>query len=61
MNKWLEVLAGLILLLVAIYIWGIDLIGFGQSAITVLKGGLIWFAIMIGLILLILGITELKE
>jgi hypothetical protein len=61
MNKWLEVLIGLIFLSLAIYIGGTNLFGFGQSALITLKGGLIWLVSIIGLILLILGITELKE
>ena len=61
MNKWIEILLGLILLLIAIYIWGINWIGFGSAALIVLKGGIIWLGLMIGLILLILGISELRE
>jgi len=34
---------------------------FGTAAWEVLKGGLIWFVIMIGLLFLMLGISDLKN
>ena len=61
MNKWLEILIGLILVVAAIYTWGMNFAGFGTAALEFLKGGIIWFVIMIGLLLLLLGISDLKE
>lgn len=61
MNKWLKLLIGLILLVAAVYVWGMDFLGFGTAALNLLKGGIIWFVIMLGLLLLFLGITDLKE
>ena len=66
MNKWLELLLGLILIVVPIYVaWGFpnthQLASWGVATMTVLKGGIIWFAIMIGLLFLMLGISDLKE
>ena len=63
MNKWAELLLGLILVVVPIYAaWGIpQMASWGTSAITVLKGGLVWFLIMIGSLFLMLGISDLKE
>jgi len=61
MTKWLEILVGLILLLVPIYLWIIDFWGMGSAALTFFKGGLIWFILMIGLLFLMLGISDLKE
>ena len=61
MNKWLELLLGLILIAVAVYSWGMNLYGFGDAAITFLKGGVIWFVIMISLLLIVLGISDIKE
>jgi len=71
MNKWSELLLGLILLIGAILvawyssvyswsIWGISL-NFLNPAWTVLKGGLVWFVIMIGLLFIMLGISDLKD
>lgn len=66
MNKWLEILAGLILLAVPIWVWIAspswgDTWNFGSAAWTFFKGGLIWFVLMIGLLFLMLGISDLKE
>ncbi|MDP2926062.1 MAG: hypothetical protein Q8N99_06830 [Nanoarchaeota archaeon] len=65
MNKWLEILVGLILIIAAVYAWmynnGQGLWGMGQAALTFLKGGIVWFIIMIGLLFLLLGISDLKD
>lgn len=61
MNKWLEILLGLILVIAAVYVWGINFWGMGEAALTFLKGGIVWFVIMIGLLFLMLGISDLKE
>lgn len=71
MNKWAELLFGLILfvgaILVAwmsgIYSWtifGKDL-NFLHSAWIFLKGALFWIVILVGLLLIVLGINDLKE
>jgi hypothetical protein len=65
MNKWLELLIGLILLigaiLVAFYSQGWGTFNFWSAAWSFLKGGVIWFVIMIGLLFILLGISDLKE
>ena len=61
MNKWSELLLGLILIIAAVYAWGMDIYGFGTAALEFLKGGIVWFVIMIGLMFLLLGISDLKE
>jgi hypothetical protein len=63
MNKYLEILIGIILLVVPIAEWVGNYTGlnFGTAALEVLKGGLVWLVILIGLIFLILGISELKD
>ncbi len=61
MNKILQIVLGLILLVVPIYAWGINYASFGDAAITFLKGGILWLVILIGIVLVILGISELKE
>lgn len=64
MNKWLEILLGLILILVSVLFWGFSYKwgswNFGTAAWEFLKGGVVWFVIMIGLLFLVLGITDLK-
>lgn len=61
MNKWFELLIGLVLIATAIFAWGMNLWGFGESALIFLKGGIIWFIIMIALLLVILGISDIKN
>lgn len=61
MNKWIKILLGILLLVIPIYVWAINWIGFGTAALEFLKGGLVWAVIMIGLLFLILGIYDLKE
>ncbi len=71
MNKLLEILIGLVLIVAALLVgwfshydswmlWGISF-NFGSAAWSFLKGGIVWFAIMIGLLLLLLGISDLRE
>tara|TARA_Y100000310_G_scaffold341480_1_gene440746 strand:+ start:1934 stop:2131 length:198 start_codon:yes stop_codon:yes gene_type:complete len=64
MNKWGEILLGLILLIGAVVVWNQTLsLGFwdfGTAAWEFFKGGLVWFVIMIGLLFILLGISDLK-
>ena len=71
MNKWLELMLGLILLVVVIiftwassaYSWvlfGKDF-DFLHAAWIVLKGAAFWFVTMIALLLIVLGINDLRD
>ena len=65
MNKWLEIVLGLILVVVAILVsfnslgWGSW--NFGTAAWEVLKGGAVWAVIGLGFLFLLLGISDLKD
>ena len=61
MNKWMEILLGLALVVASIYAWGMNLWGMGSAALGFLKGGIVWVVIMVGLLFLMLGISDLKE
>ena len=61
MNKWLGLLVGLILVVVTVYLAGMNIWGFRYAAISVFKGMLIWIVFFIGLVLIILGISDLKD
>ncbi len=61
MNKWTELLLGLILVIASVYAWGMNYLGMGTAALEFLKGGIVWFVIMIGFLFLMLGISDLKE
>ncbi|MEK6825472.1 MAG: hypothetical protein AABY00_01665 [Nanoarchaeota archaeon] len=64
MNKWLELLVGLVLVIGAILVafysqsWGTW--NFWSAAGTVFKGGLFWFVVGIGALFVLLGISDLK-
>ena len=60
MNKLMSILVGLILLAAPIFAWGSNWAGFGDAALQFVQGGLVWILIGIGLILIILGISEIK-
>ena len=61
MNKWIELLVGLLLIALAIFAWGMNLWGFGEGALIFLKGGIMWLVIMIALVLVVLGISDIKN
>ena len=61
MNKFVGILVGLLLLSAPVYAWIIDFAGFGSAALTFLKGGLVWVALLVGLVSLVIGFTSLKE
>ncbi|MFH1358364.1 MAG: hypothetical protein ABIH37_00580 [archaeon] len=65
MNKWAEILLGLILIIVAVLVWAYSFEwgsfwDFGTAAWEFLKGAVIWIVILLGLLFLMLGISDLK-
>ncbi len=66
MNKWTEILLGLLLLNGVILLvwtsvqWG-TFWNFKHAAWEFLKGGLVWMISLIGLIFIMLGVSDLKE
>lgn len=61
MNKLVEIVLGLILVIIAVLGWILLPGGWGEAALTFLKGGIVWFVILIGILFLVLGISDLKE
>ena len=67
MNKWTEILVGLILVIGTIILsWYSGVLGgefwnFRSAAWIVFKGGLAWFVFFLGLLFLLLGISDLKN
>ena len=61
MNKWIEILLGLVLVIAAVLAWVVYPSNWGAAALTFLKGGLVWAVILLGLLFLMLGISDLKE
>ena len=60
MNKWMEIFVGLIFVVGAI-LAGFYFPNWLSAALVVLKGGILWFVLGIGLLLIMLGISELKD
>ena len=68
MNKWSEILIGLILIigaiLVAFYSQNWIILGksfnFWHAGWEFLKGGIFWFVAMVGVLFVLLGISDLK-
>lgn len=63
MKQILKVLMGLILLAGTIFFVSQEqyLLSWGQAALSLIKGGLTILVPLIGLILIVMGISELKE
>ena len=61
MNKFTEILMGLILVIVPIYAWITNFWDVGTAATAFFKGGLVWMLILIGALFLMLGISDLKD
>jgi hypothetical protein len=57
MNKWLELLIGLVLVIVGILVWAYF---WGPAAILFLEGAIVWFVIGLGALFILLGISDLK-
>ena len=63
MNKWIEILFGLVLIIIpiAIILPGMYLASWGLATLEFIKGGIVVFVVMIGLLFLMLGISDLRE
>jgi hypothetical protein len=59
MNKWTEILLGLIFIVAAILI-AFYFPSWLSAALVVLKGGVLWAVLGLGLLFVMLGISELK-
>jgi hypothetical protein len=61
MNKWLELLVGLILVIVTILLTVSYPESWGAAALSFIMGGIVIGVILVGLLFLVLGISDLKE
>lgn len=66
MDKWIEIIAGLVILVgIIIFVWASPSWGqfwnFRHAAWEFLKGGIIWLVALIGFVLIVLGINDLRE
>lgn len=61
MNKWIEILIGLILVIGAVFlVFGGYTQPWSEATWVVLKGGIVWGIFFVGLLFLMLGISDLK-
>ena len=62
MNKFIEILMGLILLVIpilaAVFVW---IPGLGKATLVFIGGGIVVVLVLFGLLFLILGISDLKS
>ena len=59
LNNLIKVIIGLILVVVAIW-FSITFGDWGKALIDVIQGGIVLFVILVGLILIMLGFSDLK-
>jgi len=60
MNKWLEILLGLVLIILPVWV-ALSFNSWGLATSAFIQGGLVVFIVMIGVLLLLLGISDLKD
>ncbi|MFA5857415.1 MAG: hypothetical protein WC867_08695 [Candidatus Pacearchaeota archaeon] len=63
MNKWIEILLGLILIIgpIVLVLPGMPLHLWGLAALELIKGGIVVLVVLVGLLFLMLGISDLRE
>jgi len=61
MDKYISIINGLILLIIGIVLWGMNIWNFGDSALILFKGVIIWIILLAGVVMIILGINELMD
>jgi hypothetical protein len=66
MDKWLELILGIILFNLSIYLWiSSSTLGnfwdFGMAAWILFKGTLLWVLVLTGILFLVLGINDLRK
>jgi len=61
MNKWLELLVGLILVILPILGAVIWFPSWGQATLSLIKGGVVMLLILVGLVFIMLGISDLRD
>jgi len=60
MNKWFELLLGLILVIAPILIASMVWTSWWPQALSFLLGGIFWFIVGIGALFILIGISDLK-
>ncbi len=63
MNKWIKIILGLLILVLSLYLIlpGMPLSHWGLAAWELIKGGITILVVLIGLILIVMGIEDLRN
>tara|TARA_Y100000310_G_scaffold287867_1_gene313039 strand:- start:523 stop:708 length:186 start_codon:yes stop_codon:yes gene_type:complete len=61
MNKYLEIIIGLLILIVGVSLAVLNSFRFGTAMLVVLRGGIGWLIILIGIVMVGMGISDLKD
>jgi hypothetical protein len=61
MNKWTELLLGLVLVILPIILATLAWQSWWASALTVLKGTIFWAVVGLGVLFILLAIADIKE
>ena len=61
MNKYLEIIIGLIILVAGVSLAVLNIQGFGTAMLSVLKGGIGWLIVLVGIVLIGMGLGDLKD
>jgi len=60
MNKWMELILGILLIIAPIWITAVYLPNWWAATLQFIMGGIIVAIIVVGVLLLILGISDIK-
>lgn len=61
MNKWTELLVGLILVIIPIVLATLTWQNWWTAALLFLQGAVFWFLVGVGVLFILLAIADLKE
>jgi hypothetical protein len=61
MNKWIELLVGLVLVIASIVFATLIWPSWWTSALSFLKGALFWLVLGVGLLFILLAIADIKD
>ena len=61
MNKILMIFGGLGLFLLSVFVWITNFAGFGDAALSLLQGTILWIILLIGLVALITGLMGIGK
>ncbi len=61
MNKWIELLLGLVLVIIPIVLATLTWESWWSAALVFLEGAIFWFLVGLGVLFILLAIADIKE